>query len=283
VELGRRNPVLEEGDASTFANEAAGAKHFEDLAVGILLGNDDRRRHADLAEGGDRLRTARDDGDSRERLGERRAIDFGSDRGDEAADRDAGHRHDRVELAGNELTAEGLRVLVGALDRHLAHRRGADRFTAVPGDEGSHFDGAPALEEDDRKASEIAFFTGFVQRASSPLVAFEMNSATLFSVTHSIPEPQLNTEPGLAEPGADVGPDPVVGAGITLFGILMMGIFGAADAHYAFDFAVLIAVAGAGMFVVSVALSALKQRQLAEVNGVRKDATPDDKQPGDAP
>jgi hypothetical protein len=90
-------------------------------------------------------------------------------------------------------------------------------------------------------------------------------------VTHSIPEPQLN-----AEPGADVGPDPVVGAGITLFGILMMGIFGAADAHYAFDFAVLIAVAGAGMFVVSVALSALKQRQLG-------DRAPEDKQSGDAP
>jgi GntR family phosphonate transport system transcriptional regulator len=36
-------------------------------------------------------------------------------------------------------------------------------------------------------------------------------------------------EPGLANPqGADVGPDPVVGAAMTLFGILAMGITGAA-------------------------------------------------------
>jgi mannose/fructose/N-acetylgalactosamine-specific phosphotransferase system component IIC len=75
-------------------------------------------------------------------------------------------------------------------------------------------------------------------------------------VTHSIPGPEAN-----AEVGGDVGPDPVVGAGITLFGILMMGVSGAADAHYAFDLGVLTAVAGAGTFVVCVALSAFKQRQ----------------------
>lgn len=56
------------------------------------------------------------------------------------------------------------------------------------------------------------------------------------------------------------GPDPVVGAGITLFGIFLMGTGGARDAHYVFDVGVLFAVIGAGVFVVSVALSAMKQR-----------------------
>lgn len=75
--------------------------------------------------------------------------------------------------------------------------------------------------------------------------------------------------------GADVGPDPVVGAGITLFGILMMGISGAADAHYAFDLGVLTAVAGAGTFVVCVALSAFRQRQAdAEASGDKSDPRP---------
>jgi len=89
-------------------------------------------------------------------------------------------------------------------------------------------------------------------------------------VTHSIPGPEAN-----AQVGADVGPDPVVGAGITLFGILMMGVSGAADAHYAFDLGVLTAVAGAGTFVVCVALSAFKQRQ-ADASAPRDDDPPVD-------
>jgi len=70
-------------------------------------------------------------------------------------------------------------------------------------------------------------------------------------------------EPSAQAP-ADAGPDPVVGAGIALLGILVMGISGAADAHYAFDVGVLTAVVGAGTFVVSVALSAMKQRKAEE-------------------
>jgi hypothetical protein len=57
------------------------------------------------------------------------------------------------------------------------------------------------------------------------------------------------------------GPDPVIGAGITLLGIFLMGTGGAWDAHYLFDVGVGTAVLGAATFVLCVALSALKQRQ----------------------
>jgi hypothetical protein len=52
----------------------------------------------------------------------------------------------------------------------------------------------------------------------------------------------------------------VIGAGIALFGIFLMGTGGAKDAHYVFDVGVLTAVLGAGIFVLFVALSAMKQR-----------------------
>jgi hypothetical protein len=57
------------------------------------------------------------------------------------------------------------------------------------------------------------------------------------------------------------GPDPVIGAGITLLGIFLMGTGGAWDAHYLFDVGVGTAVLGAATFVLCVALSALKQRR----------------------
>ncbi len=56
------------------------------------------------------------------------------------------------------------------------------------------------------------------------------------------------------------GPDPAIGAGITLLGIFTMGTGGAADAHYVFDAGMVVAVAGAATFVLFVALSAMKQR-----------------------
>lgn len=68
---------------------------------------------------------------------------------------------------------------------------------------------------------------------------------------------------GLASPGpdGDVGPDPVIGAGITLLGMFLMGVGGAQGAHYLFNFGVLVAVLGAILFVLFVALTALKQRR----------------------
>ena len=55
------------------------------------------------------------------------------------------------------------------------------------------------------------------------------------------------------------GPDPVIGAGITLLGIFLMGTGGAGDAHYVFDAGVALGLLGAGIFVLSVALSVMKQ------------------------
>ncbi|HTN86987.1 MAG TPA: hypothetical protein VL242_24985 [Sorangium sp.] len=59
----------------------------------------------------------------------------------------------------------------------------------------------------------------------------------------------------------DVGPDPVIGAGIALLGIFLMGVGGAQGAHYLFNFGVLVAVLGAVLFVLFVTLTALKQRR----------------------
>jgi hypothetical protein len=64
--------------------------------------------------------------------------------------------------------------------------------------------------------------------------------------------------------GDKSGPDPVVGAGVTLLGILLMGTGGARDAHYLFDVGVATAVLGAATFVLCVALSALKQRRVRQ-------------------
>ncbi len=65
---------------------------------------------------------------------------------------------------------------------------------------------------------------------------------------------------------AGKGPDPVIGAGMTLLGIFIMGVAGAAQAHYAFNLGTLVACVGAVVFVLFVALSALKQRK-ATANG----------------
>lgn len=59
----------------------------------------------------------------------------------------------------------------------------------------------------------------------------------------------------------DVGPDPVIGAGIALLGIFLMGVGGAQGAHYLFNFGVLVAVLGAVLFVLFVSVTALKQRR----------------------
>ena len=79
-------------------------------------------------------------------------------------------------------------------------------------------------------------------------------------MTHSIGDDTSSFDGG--KPARDpVGPDPAIGAGITLFGIFLMGTGGAADAHYVFDAGVATGMIGAVTFVVQVALSALKQRQ----------------------
>lgn len=87
-------------------------------------------------------------------------------------------------------------------------------------------------------------------------------------MTPSIGDQGVGGEPAYAGDESDgdgAGPDPVVGAGITLLGIFLMGTGGARDAHYVFDFGVLIAVLGAMIFVLFVALSALKLRRARQL------------------
>lgn len=54
-----------------------------------------------------------------------------------------------------------------------------------------------------------------------------------------------------------VGPDPVVGIGLVIFGVLIMGISGAATWHYVFNVGTGLAIVGAVWFVVAVTLSTL--------------------------
>lgn len=80
--------------------------------------------------------------------------------------------------------------------------------------------------------------------------------------------PETSGPPEMAQPkAAGSGPDPVIGAGLTLLGIFVMGVAGAAGAHYAFNVGTLVACIGAVVFVLFVALSALKQRAKAATNG----------------
>ena len=79
------------------------------------------------------------------------------------------------------------------------------------------------------------------------------------------------TDPTLA---AQTGPDPVVGVGMVIVGILIMGIGGAATAHYLFNLGSVIAVLGAVLFVGFVALSTYRQRVAnAAANGAQQSAT----------
>jgi hypothetical protein len=90
-------------------------------------------------------------------------------------------------------------------------------------------------------------------------------------VTDSIGDPSAGGHPlGEGKGGVEhtaEGPDPVIGAGITLLGIFLMGTGGARDAHYVFDAGVVTAVLGAATFVLFVALSAMKQRRAGHDGG----------------
>lgn len=78
--------------------------------------------------------------------------------------------------------------------------------------------------------------------------------------------PGSSTEPTHEPSAAAKGPDPVIGAGLSLLGIFVMGVAGAAGAHYAFNVGTLVACVGAVVFVLFVALSALRPRK-ATANG----------------
>lgn len=74
------------------------------------------------------------------------------------------------------------------------------------------------------------------------------------------PEPNESSSDRDSTPPQSDGPDPVTGAGLALFGILIMGLGGSSNLHYVFNVGTLVAIAGAALFVLCVALSAMKQR-----------------------
>lgn len=73
-----------------------------------------------------------------------------------------------------------------------------------------------------------------------------------------------SSQAAITGPDRGAGPDPVIGAGVTLLGIFLMGVGGAWDAHYLFNFGVLTAVTGAILFVLFVTVTALKQGRASE-------------------
>ncbi len=70
------------------------------------------------------------------------------------------------------------------------------------------------------------------------------------------------------------GPDPVLGVGLVLLGVLIMGIAGAATLHYVFNVGTAIAIVGSVVFLVSVALSSLRTRQEAKKQAEAASAPP---------
>jgi len=61
---------------------------------------------------------------------------------------------------------------------------------------------------------------------------------------------------------AKEAPDPVIGIGLVILGVLVMGVAGAATLHYLFNIGTAIAIVGAIVFIVCVAMSSLKDRKL---------------------
>lgn len=62
------------------------------------------------------------------------------------------------------------------------------------------------------------------------------------------------------EASPKLGPDPVVGVGLVIFGVLIMGVAGAATLHYLFNFGTGLAILGAIVFLVSVVVSSLRAK-----------------------
>lgn len=71
-----------------------------------------------------------------------------------------------------------------------------------------------------------------------------------------------------------LGPDPVVGVGLVIFGVLIMGVAGAATLHYLFNFGTGLAILGAIVFLVSVVVSSLRASQKASEPGNRIQGPP---------
>lgn len=80
------------------------------------------------------------------------------------------------------------------------------------------------------------------------------------------PTPEPTSAKEDAAQASSEGPDPVIGAGLVLFGIFVMGLGGSRDWHYVFNAGTFVAIIGAAVFVLFVALSAMKQRSSDQAN-----------------
>ncbi len=74
--------------------------------------------------------------------------------------------------------------------------------------------------------------------------------------------PSPDPEKGRAAKVKKEPPDPVIGIGLVVLGVLIMGIGGAATLHYVFNAGTAITIVGALVFVISVAMSSLGDRKL---------------------
>lgn len=168
---------------------------------------------------------------------------------EESAGPDARQEDDDLDLAPEQRSSERSNRLGIAFETNFAQGGSGDRHAAVSLDERRHFCASPTLEGDDAAPVE-----GLLLHAAE--------FATLGFVTHSASESPL-----VQNTSDNDGPDPVIGAGIALLGIFTMGMGGSHDLHYVFDIGVLLAIAGAGVFVLFIALSAMKQRKAEQEQG----------------
>src|SRR5262249_55396373 len=113
----------------------------------VRLGCDDRGRESHLAERGRGLRSARDDRDAVQRVGECRLRVAGGEQARELARADASQQDDGVEFAGEEALGE-LECLGVIRERYLPHRRCDEGRAALPRDQLADLRRAPALQRE---------------------------------------------------------------------------------------------------------------------------------------
>lgn len=123
------------------------------FAPGVGLGHDERGGHAQVAQGGERLRAADHGGDTL-KSGEHLGAGMASlNHAEELAGADAGQENGTIEFAGEEAGGPGEGGVI-AFEGNLAHRGGDGGAAAITLDEGASFDGHPALEGDHAEAVE---------------------------------------------------------------------------------------------------------------------------------
>ena len=84
------------------------------------------------------------------------------------------------------------------------------------------------------------------------------------------PTPSESDRESAAAPSADVGPDPVWGVALGVFGLVNMAIAGALTRHYWFNVGEALMLLGALVFLGSVAVTNAKQGRLPTLSELRR-------------